>query len=262
MNIVAIIPARMASTRFFGKPLHLIHGMPMLLHVALRTGMAKSLSAYYVATCDEVIATCCQEKNINVVMTKHSHERCTSRVAEALKHIETNTSKPIDIVVIVQGDEPMVTPDMIDTALAPMLSDDDIQVVNLMAAIESDVEFNDPNTIKVVTNNQSDALYFSRLPIPSYMHGKPAQSVFKQVCIMPFRRSALLDFEELSSTSLEQAESIDMLRLLEHGHKVRMVYTTAKSKCVDTLEDLNQVSMLMQNDPLMPLYNTTNRLNS
>ncbi len=245
----------MASTRFFGKPLKLLHGLPMIGHVALRTRMAEILSSCYVATCDEVIATYCKNIGIDTIMTMDTHERCTSRVAEALRHIERNTQKTIDIVIIVQGDEPMVTPAMINTALSPMLEDANIQVVNLMATIESEAEFRDPNTIKVVSNHQGDALYFSRLPIPHSKHVKHSQSMFKQVCIMPFRREALLNFEALAPTYLEQAESIDMLRLLEHGHKVRMIYTEAKSKCVDTLEDLNQVHILMQNDSLIPLYN-------
>ncbi len=255
MNIVAVIPARMGSTRFYGKPLENIHGLPMIAHVALRTNMSKSISECYVATCDEVIASYCQSIGIKSIMTKDSHERCTSRVAEALAHVELDTGKKIDIIVIIQGDEPMVTPKMIDTAISPMLHNPNIQVVNLMATVDDDAELNNPNTIKVVCDHQSDALYFSRLPVPSTMHGNKPQSFFKQVCIMPFKREALLEFESLQPTALEQAESIDMLRLLEHGHKVRMIYTDSKSKCVDTLDDLNKVSLLMQNDPLMPLYN-------
>ncbi len=255
MNIVAIIPARMSSSRFFGKPLKILHGMPMIGHVAMRTSMAKSLSSCYVATCDNEIKNYCDETGINVVMTKDSHERCTSRVAEALEHIEKTTKKHIDIVVIVQGDEPMVRPAMIDIALAPMLKDNKLNVINLMSYIESEAELHSPNTIKVVCDNNSDAIYFSRLAIPSHMHGIAPQNTFKQVCIMPFRRDTLLQFEALPPTVLEQAESIDMLRLIEHGYKVRMVYTDTQSKCVDTAEDLEEVSKLMQNDPLMQLYN-------
>ncbi len=257
MNIIAIIPARMASTRLPNKPLALLHGMPMLGHVALRTQMCKSLSSCYVATCDDEIVNYCQRINIQAIMTKNTHTRCTARVAEAVKHIENSTKKQVDIVVIVQGDEPMVTAQMIDAALEPMLKNSSLQVINLMAPIESMEEFNNPNTIKVVTNKQGKALYFSRSAIPNSIHGTPPANVYKQVCIMPFKRDALFQFEDLPPTELELAESIDMLRLLEHGHNVHMVQHNTQSKCVDTAEDLIIVSKLMQNDPIMPTYLTS-----
>ncbi len=260
MNIIAIIPARMGSTRFFGKPLAKIHGLPMIGHVALRTRMAKNLSACYVATCDTIISEYCSSIGIESIMTSDSHTRCTSRVAEAVKHIESATQKQVDIVVMVQGDEPMVTAQMIDTAIYPMLQDSSINVVNLMSTIDNSEEFNDPNTIKVVSNHLGDALFFSRLPIPSSMHGQHPAQVYKQVCIIPFRRAALFQFESLMPTVLEQAESIDMLRLLEHGHNVRMVLTDAISKCVDTKADLQAVSQLMQNDIIMPMYNVNSKI--
>ncbi len=254
MNIIAVIPARMGSTRFPGKPLAHIHGMPMLGHVALRTSMCKTLTSCHVATCDKVIEDYCIDAGFSAVMTKDSHTRCSSRVAEALVHIEEKTQKKVDIVVMVQGDEPMVTAQMIDAALKPMLDNPQIQVVNLMASIESAAEFNNPNTIKVVTNKQNNAIYFSRLAIPSSMHGTAPKHVYKQVCIIPFRRDALFQFENLAPTSLELAESIDMLRLLEHGQSVHMVYTNTQTASVDTEEDLQRASKLMQNDPIMRSY--------
>ncbi len=253
MNIIAIIPARMGSTRFFGKPLAPIHGLPMLEHVVRRTKMSTHISACYVATCDTIIQNYCVNSNIDVVMTKNTHTRCTSRVAEALEYIEQNSAH-VDIVLMVQGDEPMVTASMIDAALTPMLRDESINVVNLMATIESAEEFNNPNTIKVVTDANNNALYFSRAPIPSSMHGSPPKHMYKQVCIIPFRRDALFHFESLKPTQLELAESIDMLRLLEHGQQVHMVHTNTKTQSVDTAEDLAKASQLMHQDPIMQKY--------
>jgi 3-deoxy-manno-octulosonate cytidylyltransferase (CMP-KDO synthetase) len=149
----------------------------------------------------------------------------------------------------------MTTPEMIDTALAPMLADASIQVVNLMAPIETPEEHQDPNEIKVVTDLANNALYFSRQPIPTLARGgQSAAATAKQVCIIPFRRDFLFEFDELEPTPLEVAESIDMLRVLEHGHKVRMVPTDAISFSVDTELDRQRVEQAMANDPLMKSY--------
>ncbi len=257
MITYAIIPARMGASRFPGKPLALIDGMPMLEHVVRRTQMAQTLTATYVATCDAVIATYCRQKGIKVVMTHAGHTRCTDRCAEALPYIEALEGRIADAVVIVQGDEPMVHPHMIDTALAPLQQHSHVHVVNLRAPILSYEEALSPNTIKVVTDAQGKALYFSRAPIPyapASKHSLQEHFGQKQVCIMPFRRQALLDFIALPPTPLELAESIDMLRLLEHGHSVHLEPTQYQTQSVDCLADLERVVELMQNDTLRPQY--------
>ena len=254
MNIIAIIPARMGSSRFPGKPLALIHGVPMVGHVAFRTAMSRCLSATYVATCDTVIEDYCKEAGLACVMTGDHHVRCSTRTAEALLKIEAATGRKADIVVMVQGDEPMVLPGMIDAAVEPMLKDPTINVVNLMADMDTLEEFEDPNEVKVVVDRNNDALYFSREPIPSRKKGADKVPMRKQVCIIPFRRDYLIRFNEMEESPLEICESVDMMRILEHGEKVRMVPTDARTWSVDTPEDLARVTRLMEGDALMREY--------
>lgn len=254
MNIVAVIPARMGSSRYPGKPLALIHNVPMIGHVAFRTAMSKMLSDTYVATCDDIIADYCKNAGLKCVMTGDHHVRCSTRTAEALLKIEATTGKKADIVVMVQGDEPMVTPEIIDVAVAPMLDDDSINVVNLMAEMETLEEFEDPNEVKVVIDRNSNALYFSREPVPSRKKGSEKVPMRKQVCIIPFRRNYLLRFNGMEESPLEIYESVDMMRILEYGEKVRMVPTACRTFSVDTPEDLARVQRLMERDKLMEEY--------
>ena len=155
---------------------------------------------------------------------------------------------------MVQGDEPMITPDMIDAAVQPMLDDPSINVVNLMAEMETVEEFEDPNEVKVVVDCHNDALYFSREPIPSRKKGADKVPMRKQVCIIPFRRDYLIRFNEMQEMPLEIYESVDMMRILEHGEKVRMVPTDKRTFSVDTPEDLARVTRLMEGDTLMQEY--------
>ncbi|MDD6088795.1 MAG: 3-deoxy-manno-octulosonate cytidylyltransferase [Desulfovibrionaceae bacterium] len=254
MNIIAIVPARMGSSRFPGKPLADIHGVPMVGHVAFRTAMCPALSSTWIATCDQVVMDYAESAGLNAVMTADTHVRCSTRTAEAMLTIEKKTGKRADIVVMVQGDEPMITPDMIDAAVAPMLKDPSINVVNLMADLANETEFDDPNEVKVVTDLNGDAIYFSREPIPSRRKGTPHVPMKKQVCIIPFRRDYLLRFNELSETPLEIIESVDMMRILEHGEKVRMVPTDKRTLSVDTQEDLERVREAMRDDALRLQY--------
>lgn len=254
MNIIAIIPARMGSSRYPGKPLALIHNVPMVGHVAFRTAMSPILSSTWVATCDPIIEDYCKRVGLNCVMTGDHHVRCSTRTAEALLKIEELTGRRADIVVMVQGDEPMVRPEMIDAAVQPLLDEAAVNVTNLMAEMETVAEFEDPNEVKVVVDRASDALYFSREPIPSRKKGSDKVPMRKQVCIIPFRRDYLLRFNEMEESPLEIYESVDMLRILEHGEKVRMVPTAARTWSVDTPEDLARVARLMEGDDLMAAY--------
>lgn len=254
MNIIAVIPARMGSSRYPGKPMAEIFGMPMVGHVALRTAMSKTLAATYIATCDQEIMDYAASINIPGIMTSDAHTRCTDRTAEAVLKVEAMTGKRVDIVVMVQGDEPMTTPDMIDAALAPMLKDPSINVVNLMADIEKLEDFENPNEVKVVVNLQNEAMYFSREPVPSRKKGVDKVPMRKQVCIIPFRRDYLMRFNSLPETPLEIIESVDMMRILEHGEKVHMVPVKCKTCSVDTPEDRVFVEQAMQNDALLSKY--------
>ncbi len=254
MNIVAIIPARMGSSRYPGKPLADILGMPMLGHVALRTAMSSRLSATYIATCDQEIMDFAKSIGIPAIMTADTHNRCTDRTAEAVLKIERESGKKVDIVVMVQGDEPMTTPEMIDAAVEPMLNDPSVNVVNLMADIPSIEDFENPNEVKVVVNLKNEALYFSREPVPSRKKGVDKVPMKKQVCIIPFRRDYLMHYNDLPETPLEIIESVDMMRILEHGDKVHMVQTDARTLSVDTPEDRVAVENQMRGDPLLKLY--------
>lgn len=254
MNIVAIVPARMGSSRFPGKPLADIHGMPMVGHVALRTAMCDVLTDTYIATCDQVIMEFAAKHGIKAVMTSDSHTRCTDRTAEAMLAIEKELGKTIDIVVMVQGDEPMVTPGMIEAAVRPMLDEPGLKVVNLMADMASVEEFEDPAEVKVVTDLKNNALYFSREPVPSRKKGVTEVPMKKQVCIIPFTRDFLLTFNSLPESPLEIIESVDMMRVLENGEKVRMVPISERTLSVDTPTDLERVVALMKDDPLRGKY--------
>ena len=254
MRVVAVIPARMASSRFPGKPMALIHGMPMIGHCYCRVRLCDALSDTYVATCDKEIFDYIESIGGKAVMTADTHERASDRAAEAMVKIEEATGEQTDILVMVQGDEPMDTPEMISEALSPMLQDDSVQVVNLMGCIENLAEFEDPNTVKVVVGPDDNAIYFSREPIPSRKKCAGDVWMHKQICIIPFRRNYLLKFNSTPEMPLECIESVDMLRVIESGGQVRMVITEHQSIGVDTPDHLNHVEQLMVDDVLMKEY--------
>ncbi len=254
MRVVAVIPARMASSRFPGKPMALIHGMPMIGHCYCRVRLCDALSDTYVATCDKEIFDYIESIGGKAVMTADTHERASDRAAEAMVKIEEATGEQTDILVMVQGDEPMDTPEMISEALLPMLQDDLVQVVNLMGCVKNQAEHEDPNTVKVVVGPDDNAIYFSREPIPSrkkYVGDVPMR---KQSCIIPFRRDYLLQFNSTPEMPLECIESVDMLRVIESGGQVRMVLTEHQSIGVDTPDHLKHVEQLMVDDALMKEY--------
>ena len=161
MKTIAVIPARMGSSRFPGKPLAKLLGRTMLEHIYKRVTLSNALDATYIATCDEEIRQAAQSFGAAVIMTADTHERASDRVAEAVAGIDA------ELIVMVQGDEPMTHPEMIDAAVAPFRDDPQLGCVNLVRRIENEVDFYDVNTIKVVLNQQGDALYMSRQPIPT-----------------------------------------------------------------------------------------------
>ena len=254
MKTIAVIPARMGSTRFPGKPLARLLGRSMLEHVYKRVALSQSLDATYIATCDEEIRRTAEDFGAQVIMTADTHERASDRVAEAVAGTDA------ELIVMVQGDEPMTHPEMVDAAVEPFRHDPELGCVNLVHPIDNQVDFRDFNTIKVVIDQGGNALYMSRQPIPTISSSSqanfpfPMALAFKQVCIIPFRRQVLLDFARLPSTPLEKLESVDMLRLLEHGYKVKMVRTAFNTQAVDTPADLERVAILMKTDPLLALY--------
>ena len=259
MKILALIPARMGSSRFPGKPLAHLLGVPMIGHVYQRVALNTDLTLTAVATCDEEIADYVRSIGGRVVMTGNHHERASDRCAEALEILEKSEGVTYDVVVMVQGDEPLVHPEMITQALAPIRADPSILITNLLGTIRDEAEFEDRNCIKVVCDLQSDALYFSREPIPTRAKVRDIP-MGKQICIIPFRRQFLLDYTRLAPTPLEIAESVDMLRVLEHGLKVRMVPTRHDTQAVDTEADRKRVEQVMAKDPVYrQLFSATSR---
>ncbi len=254
MNIISIIPARMGSSRFPGKPMKDILGIPMIGHVYKRVSMSKTLNGVYVATCDKEIFDYIESIGGKAVMTSDSHERCTDRCAEAMLKIENESEEKCDIMVIVQGDEPLTFPQMIDEAVKPMIEDNNVAITNLVADLDTINEFENPNEIKVVMDKNNNALYFSREPIPSRKKSTSEVPMKKQVCVIPFKRDFLLEYNKMEQTPLEISESVDMMRILENGGKVKMCETNYKTKAVDTLEDLELVKQMMKKDKLFGSY--------
>ena len=239
----------MGSSRFPGKPLADICGRPMIEHVYRRSALSSRLDQLVVATPDREIAEAVRGFGGEAVMTSSAHERATDRVAEAA---ETTGG---DVVIVIQGDEPLIHPEMIAAALEPVVEDDSVFCLNLIESIRSVEEYENPNTIKVVMDANRDALYFSRSPIPGIgPSGFEAAPLYRQVCIIPFRRENLGRFTELEPTPLERLESVDMLRALEHGLKVRLVETPFRTLPVDEPEEIAAVEEAMDADPISARY--------
>lgn len=256
MRVVGIVPARMGASRFPGKPLAKMLGMPMVGHCYHRTRLAPGLDATYVATCDEPIAAYVRGIGGKAVMTATSHNRATTRTAEALGIIERETGERIDIVVMVQGDEPLISPETIGETVRHFV-DPAVEIVNVISRLRTLESFVDRNNVKVVVNRNNDALYFSREPIPSPWKGWEHLPRYMQTGIIAFRRDVLLRFNAMEETPLEQYESVDMNRVLETGGRIRMVLTEALTIGVDTAEELVEAEQHLRNDPTLPRYLVT-----
>ncbi|MCA1796384.1 MAG: 3-deoxy-manno-octulosonate cytidylyltransferase [Geobacteraceae bacterium] len=240
MHVVAIIPARYASTRFPGKPLADIHGKPMLQHVYERTQQASLVDEVIIATDDERILAAAEKFGARAVLTSSHHETGTDRLAEVAAQLTH-----ADLVVNVQGDEPMIVPEMIDTAIAPLQQQPDISMGTLMACIDSQEDFINPNVVKVVTDQFGLALYFSRSPIPCRRDaGSCATQMpgYRHIGLYVYRREFLLRYPQLAPTPLEQAEKLEQLRALEHGYRIHVALTAHSSMGVDTPEDLEKLT--------------------
>jgi len=247
-KILGIIPARMASKRLPGKPLLDIEGTPMIGHVYYRSKMAIDILDIYVATCDKEIADYVSSIGVKVVLTKNDVNRSTDRVAEALRKIEAHLQNKIDIVVMIQGDEPMVNPEMIANSISPLIIDPDIQITCLMTETYDEDEIYDANSVKVVVDNFNNALYFSRCPIPYQERGVSGLPHLKKVNVSAIRRDFLYRFTSLPQSPLELVEDIGMLRIIENSMKIKMVLTDSYTVSVDTKKDLEIVRELMKED--------------
>ena len=254
MNVVAIIPARMASSRFHGKPMAPILGMPMIGHVYHRAKMCPNLNDVWVATCDEKIFSYIHSIGVKAVMTSDSHQRASDRAAEAVVKIEQMEGVKIDYIAMIQGDEPMLMPGMINDLIDPVIKDPSLKITNLINEITTEEEFNSANVVKVVLDLNDFVLYFSREPIPSKRKYSGVIPMWKQLGIILFDKNLLLEYINLPPTPLEIIESVDMNRLLEHGRKIKMVKTTFKSCGVDIPADVSFVEEQLKNDPLVEKY--------
>jgi len=247
-RVLAIVPARMASTRFPGKPLALLAGLPMVEHVRRRVKLCKLIDDVVVATCDTEIVLAIEANGGRAVMTAATHERCTDRVAEAAGH------ETAEIIVNVQGDEPLISPDILESVIRPLLDDPKLDCANLISSI-TDEEALSSNLVKVTFDCQMNAMYFSREAIPSLkMAGKLKVQRYKQLGIIAFRRDLLSAYMRLTPTPLEAIESVDMQRLLEHGYRIKLVPVISNSIGVDTPRDLQQAAELMRADPWLSHY--------
>jgi 3-deoxy-manno-octulosonate cytidylyltransferase (CMP-KDO synthetase) len=233
-HVVAIIPARYQSTRLPGKPLIPIAGRPLVEHVFRRASAVPGIARVIVATDDERIREAVTRFGGECVMTSPTHRSGTDRIAEVAAGL------PCDLVVNVQGDEPLLDPASVTAGLSAF-DDADVQIATLRRRLVSSADLNNPHIVKVVVDQRGDALYFSRAPIPwardAEAHFTPAVT-FKHIGLYLYRRDFLLAFASWPPTPLEQAESLEQLRPLERGHRIRTVETAYDSVGVDTPEDL------------------------
>lgn len=249
MKVVVIIPARMESTRFPGKPLAKICGISMIEHVRRRVLLCKGLECVVVATCNQEIIDEVEAHGGRAVMTASTHLRCTDRIAEAARDMEA------DVVVNIQGDEPLIRPEMIEALLEPFHKDHSTLVTNLMVPISSVDEFQSRNAVKAAVDVNGNAMYFSREPIPTVKMGESGAAKFKQLGIYAFTKNFLAQYIQMAPTPLEIAESVDMLRIIENGHKLKMVALAGfPSIGVDIPSDIATAEALLKKDSLFGRY--------
>lgn len=241
MKTVAVIPARMGSSRFPGKPLAEIAGLPMIEHVRRRVALSDAIDDVVVATCDQEILDAVTSHGGKAVMTADTHERCTDRVAEAKEHIE------LDIAVIVQGDEPLFDPDVLAPLVAPFQADDQLECTNLISVIKNPVDLENIDIVKTVLDESFNVMYFSRAAVP-YLREGDSRPMYRQTGVSAFTETFLETFSSLPPTALEIAESIDFLRIIGHGHGIRGVVYDAPTVGVDRPADIAVVEKILAED--------------
>jgi 3-deoxy-manno-octulosonate cytidylyltransferase (CMP-KDO synthetase) len=239
-HTVAVIPARYASTRIPGKALADIGGYPMIEHVHRRAAAARNVDAVIVATDDERIAETVRRFGGDVRMTKRSHQTGTDRLAEVAADLDC------DLIVNVQGDEPLIEPESIDEAIEPFKTDAVLSMSTICHRLTNAEDALDSNVVKVVTNRQGFALYFSRAPVP-FRRGPQLEGAgpYKHIGLYVYRREFLTHVASLEPTPLERSESLEQLRVLEHGFSIKVVQTRHDSIGVDTPADLERVRRLL-----------------
>ncbi|MEN3001078.1 MAG: 3-deoxy-manno-octulosonate cytidylyltransferase [Armatimonadota bacterium] len=238
MKVIGVIPARMAATRLPGKPLLPIAGKPMIQWVWERARQAKTLDELYIATPDAEIMQAAESFGAQAMLTSHAHRSGTDRLAEVARRTDGT------IYVNIQGDEPLLDPRGIDRAVQPLL-DDPVVMMSSLYCLAQPHEYDLPSVVKVVLDQQGNALYFSRSRIP-YPREATEQPVYKHIGLYVYRRELLLQFAEWEPTPLERTEALEQLRVLEHGYRIRMVPFEHASIAVDTEEDLARVRQILE----------------
>jgi 3-deoxy-manno-octulosonate cytidylyltransferase (CMP-KDO synthetase) len=247
-RVIAVIPARYASTRLPGKPLVDLCGKPMIRRVVEQASRASLVDRVVVATDHDAIASAVRAFGGEVVMTPADCPTGSDRIAHVVRGIPDAT-----IVVNVQGDEPLIDPAMIDECVAPLCSDSSIEVGTLVRLITSWKDLGNPAVVKAVLDRRGNALYFSRSPIPCLRDGGDPSlwhlehHYYKHIGLYAFRRETLLRFTSWEATPLERAEKLEQLRLLEHGVGIRATVTSRDSIAVDTAEDAERVRSILEN---------------
>lgn len=239
-RIVALIPARYQSTRLPGKPLALIDGRPMIEHVFGRASAARTVDAVLVATDDERIAHAVDGFGGTAVMTRTDHPSGTDRLAEVAAAIDS------EIIVNVQGDEPLMAPEAIDLAVEPLLGGERPAMSTLRRRVTEPGDLETPSVVKVVIDREGYALYFSRAAVPHVRADQTAPALWRHLGLYAYRRDTLLMLAALPPTPLEMAEGLEQLRALEHGIRILTVETTADAMGVDTPDDLERVRRLLE----------------
>jgi len=238
MKVIGVIPARFNSTRFPGKVLANLRGKPIIQHVYERAKKAKRLDEILIATDDERVFKTAEKFGAKVVMTSKEHLTGTDRVSEAVKKLKA------EIVINIQADAPLINPLMIDKVAEVLLDDSNLIMATLMKRIEKKGELCNPNIVKVVTDSQGFALYFSRSPIP---YAKNNFISYKHIGAYGYRRKFLLIFVQLSRSPLEKIENLEQLRALENGYKIKMIETDDDMIEIDTEEDLIMAKKFISN---------------
>lgn len=241
-KIIAVVPARYDSSRFPGKPLAPIAGKPMIQHVVERARQARRVSRVLVATDDERIRAAVASFGGETVMTRRDHRSGTERIAEVAIH------NPAEIYINVQGDEPLILPEVIDAAAEAISSDAEVQVATLCVPIAQPADIMDPNVVKVVADFDGNAFYFSRAPIPWVRDASQpvAARHFKHIGIYAFRRDALLEFPTLPPGELEHLEQLEQLRWLENGYRIRVGECEYTGIAVDVPADVPRVEQFLR----------------
>ncbi|RJQ84816.1 MAG: 3-deoxy-manno-octulosonate cytidylyltransferase [Desulfobacteraceae bacterium] len=242
MKIIAIIPARYGSTRFAGKPLAAIAGKPMIQHVYENATRSGKVSGVVVATDDRRIHDAVVKFNGNAIMTSPDHRSGTDRVAEAAEKLGMH---PDDIVINVQGDQPLVHPDCFEAVVAPLLEKPAADMSTLAFAIQDQREFTSPKDCKVVLDQDGFALYFSRSPIPFSRDGDHFEA-YKHLGVYGYTRRFLEIFRHLPTGRLEQIEKLEQLRALEYGHSISVVVTPFDSPEVDLPSDIDRIEAILR----------------